>query len=663
MKNATNNTNNTAAIIVHPTHAARAFTAHTRHYCRTAAVVTLPEICPTHAAEVMHTAHAAARKALAARYTASGQPLMLALMNAAQADRRREQLPRIAAEAMQQEATHAAAREQADRLAAIAQRISTPAEERREAMAQAKQAAAIADNAAAHAHDLNRTIEKGSSSDAADIAQAAAVAYIVTMRENNWSSDPDSLRAAFRAACTAAGKAIADTAAAQTLSSYRSKWQPLTDEAAAEERRQHPDTAPGKPCRIPFNVKGGNATTNGYYTIQYHSGNAAREKGWYKVLHYVTAPAYCYYEDFTRPEDGEHMEREAAADCIEAMETAPEYRRNNGINAVQDAATADRLQAFIEAANLKDRERNWLVFLLDNTAARAGLGAVSAYYAEAATRAAAAADRARVKAKAAGKTAAAAEKAAERAARDVLRNADKQAEKVRFEAMKDNAANRAGIRSERTAQRTWQRIREAFTAANKAMQEQQRSSHRTPAEREAAAMAAMQRNADRYQRQHRSTTAAPVIVPRLTVYTSAAPWQYYDKAARMYYAKTPLIWHESHEQPQHISAAEAAAAAAKQEQQRKAEHAAHAVDIYFIECRRIVRSKDPAAAATMDTWSAADKTAWYAQEQERKQQEQRRRAAARASGIYGLNTSFEMWQAWSEEERAAHRDFLNSLSK
>ena len=38
-----------------------------------------------------------------------------------------------------------------------------------------------------------------------------------------------------------------------------------------------------------------------------------------------------------------------------------------------------------------------------------------------------------------------------------------------------------------------------------------------------------------------------------------------------------------------------------------------------------------------------------------------RAAAAKASGVYGLNTTLAMWQSWTAEQRAEHMRFLSTL--
>ena len=207
------------------TRAAIMATAAARHTNHAAGIIVMPAFTASNHAAALESArvgHLAAHLALRARHQSSGLQLMLDLDRAQVRDHQREDLPRIAAEALAAHAEHIQHRTAAEQLQAIADRISTPAAQ----ATAAAQAAAVERKAAARALDRAQRLESviGSTShtDRADISQAAALAY--------WTTGN------FAAACSAAGKAIAAIAAAQGCNATRTKVIPITPEEAAAER-------------------------------------------------------------------------------------------------------------------------------------------------------------------------------------------------------------------------------------------------------------------------------------------------------------------------------------------------------------------------------------------------------------------------------------------
>lgn len=538
------------------TRAAIMAAAAARHTNTTTDIIIMPAFTSSNTAAAEESArvgHLAAHLALRARHQSSGLQLMLELDRAQGLDHQREDLPRIAAEALAARAEHLRHRTTADALQAIADRISTPAAQ----AATAAQAAASERKAAAaaldHAQRLESVIGSTSHTDRADISQAAALVY--------WTTGN------FTAACSAAGKAIGAIAAAQGCNATRTKVFPITREEAAAELEAHPnastyDPATGEhldaPCRIPFNVKGGNATTAGFYTIE-HRNSKRYPAGWYRVNHYYTAAPYISYEVFASDED------------------APQLATNGGINLITDEADAIDLATLFDRAKLSERERLVLRYMLDNTAAAAGIAAVAEHQQQTAERIAAAPDR--------------------KAAQRIQRDADRQTEDVRAAAQRENAMKRAGIYSDTNQRKTLQRIRAKLESAKR---EQQPLTAAELDERSRRTWENMQSNRSRYSRSH-AAAGTPVIVSNVTVCVDTGdgmkPTEYADYQMTFVERISPADLHTVTEQER--SAAE---------QERRQQQHQHRADVLLMEYRRRLRDHIPnrAAFAAFERMSRAE---------------------------------------------------------
>ena len=509
----------------------------------------------TNAAEITNTAHAAAYIALRAREQSSGLDLMRRLAQQQGNDRRREDLPRIAGEALEARAAHDRHREQAAALQAIAERVSTPADQAEEAA----QAAAVERHAAAlalaHAERLERVISTTSHSDRADISQAAALAYLeftTNHSADEYDTEEEYQSAAFAAACKAAGRSIAAVAAAQGCTATRTKVQPITAEEAAQEQAAHPNAE-----RIPFNVKGGNSTTAGFYTIE-HRNSPRFPAGWYRVNHYHTIAPYISFEVF------------ATSEAAAALQT------NGGINAITNQQAAEDIAALFDRAKLSDRERIVCRYMLDNTAAAAGAQAVAEH------------QRKTAEAKAAANST--------KAAQQIQRRADERTEEIRAAAIRHNAMTRAAVYSERTQRDIMKRIREKLEAAKSAPQEQP-----TAAELDRRMWERMQANRSRYNRS-RYASAAPAVIPAVTVYTdtSATPTEYASYNPVFVERVNPADLRT-------VTAAELEAEAKAARAAAAAHSAAHAADIMRTDYRRAFTQgrPNPSAYAALDAQAAA----------------------------------------------------------
>lgn len=393
------------------TRAARISAAAARHPNTTPAIIVMTAYTASNAAAVAAvraSGHAAAHLAIRARHMASGLDFLRRLDLEQRNDRQRESVPEIADRAAAHDRAHDLHRAHADALQAIADRISTTTEDAATAAAAAAVERAAAARELAAADALHKVISTTSHSDRADISQAATLAM--------WTTG------SFAAACKAAGKAIGAVAAANGCTATRTKVKPISAADAAAEQQRYPGMD-----KIPFAVRrASGSTTQGYYTIE-HRDSKHFAPGWYKVYHYVTVAPVISYDTYATAED------------------APQLTTNGGINAITDQQDAQDLQDLYRRAGLTDRERTICAYMIDNTAAAAGIRAVAQHQQQTADRISAATSAAQ--------------------AQRIQRAADRRTEDVRSAAQRDNAMSRAGVYSDRTRRDIMQRIRTKLAAA------------------------------------------------------------------------------------------------------------------------------------------------------------------------------------------------------
>ena len=583
------------------TRAARINAAAARHPNTTPAVIIMPAYTASNAAAVAavrESGYAAAYLAIRARHMSSGLDFFRRLNLEQSNDRQRESVPEIADRAAAHDRAHDLHRAHADALQAIADRISTTTEDAATAAAAAAAERAAAARELAAADALHRVISTTSHSDRADISQAAAIAM--------WETGN------FALACKVAGKAIGAVAAANGCTATRTKVKPISAADAAAEQQRHPNMD-----KIPFAIRrASGSTTQGYYTIE-HRDSKHFAAGWYRVYHYVTVAPVISYETYATAED------------------APQLTTNGGINAITDQQDAQDLQDLYRRAGLTDRERTICAYMIDNTAAAAGIRAVSEHQQQTADRISAATSAAQ--------------------AQRIQRDADRRAESIRSAAQRDNAMTRAGVYSDRTRRDIMQRIRNKLAAAA--------SSPTQPtaadlAERDRRHWERMQGNRDRYQRISRSAAAAPAIVPTITSTTSpAAPTEYATYSPVWIERINPADLHT-------ISPAQLAAEQTAEQQRR----AAYAAERAALDLRRACRDHKPtrSAYAALDAQSAAyvfiqrmtaaELAEGIRAEQERQQEQQRRDySAAVAAARQALEDAQQAYAA-AKGDTSAHGD-------
>lgn len=410
----------------------------------------------------------------------------------------------------------------------------------------------------------------------------------------------------FRAACRACGREVKNIAAPNALTATRTKLHPITAEQAAAEIAAH-----GEGARVVLNVRG-NSTA--YYTIERRTFKRPTEErpcGWYRVDHYHTAAPYVYYEQF------------------ESGANAPALACNGGINAIESQADADALTALFDRAALTERERLIVRAAADQTAARHAAAARAEYW--------------------------------------QTHNHSKRTKEQ--EQAADNAARRArwcsafernGIDSTRTQQRIKAAIHAALTAATTAPAE---LSAEDKTERAARRM-------EREQRDSRRGHYNPATAPRADLLTA------YSRAAAKLNNKPAARWLTADERAERDSRA-ALATAANAERVTAWEQTATAATAYpaavgaFVQAMKNTPHRAPAYAAHNAKAAAlvlfaampADEQAAAADYWQSKRTKARelKAAAKRDSGTHRLAPPWEVWNAWTDEERAAHLAWFESV--
>lgn len=424
-------------------HESRAAAARARHDLTTAAVIILPDHMhdlteADHAAHLYRVAHSAVAVCLRARSQSEGGEGFTS-------DLRRmwagdaltwEKAAAMSDTEQQHRAEHDRLRARADINSTHANRLEREAAklttdpallEHLLSVAQLlrKEAARDRDAAAEEletAEAIARRIETVSASDREALVHEAIAGYLAHGAGGHESD-------AFRAACTAAGKAV-DALRAAHADGVTTKLQRMGGEGSSEAdnlrayeawQQQHPNAD-----KVPFSVRGG--MTSGYWTAEHREaskprkdGSSRRPAGYYLVAHY---------------------RRPAPAPLSEAMDMA----------APQPVALLD-VQSLISAANLTQRQRAALLLLCIATGTakprssdpaklerilkaarivtRAGLEAVKQHDTE---------------------TAAAVEACdTQRKRQRKQRERDKQREGIRSRAMMDKALQLAGVPAEQVA--------------------------------------------------------------------------------------------------------------------------------------------------------------------------------------------------------------------
>lgn len=603
--------------------ASRAAAAHARHTTPTFAPMTAtagdrPTIFPAlhdmTPSALYYLPELCAAFVLRARERETGLKLFTELKAAASRDNqimhnRAERAERAAQSRAEYEEARAAAAE-LDRIAA---RISTDpaiAEAAAEAAAEERDRR---DAAREDAEAIEKADSTATTSERATLVQAAAAELIEMMTEGA------DLSAAIPQLCRAASAALAQLANpdALTRNTTVTRWLDR-DEAAEIMSRYSIDLTAQPPQHIPAaSTKNGAAC---YKTIEAKERKAERDQlakhapaalaskattaegqAICLVYHYRTAAPYITFSQFAAPE------------------SAPELSTNGGINAIFNQSDRDSLTALFDRANLTERERLLCLYAASQTADSR---------ASAAHRASMKADAERIASTDSG------HRAQER------KRAEARAEKAAASARWTYAFDRLSRTDSGTKYST--QTRDKYRRRIAAALEKARTAPEAPTAEE-------RREADRRQwesmQRNSRRASAPIPADRIDLVTAASI------AASTTPAPAPVIdW---------MSKAQA--------NNRRASAAHRAAELAA--ASKIDNSTPEAQAAA----ELAEKlyNARCAAEAQRKREAEREAAKNAAiryprmikKGVYSLSTNYEQWRGWTDEERAEHRRYLDTLSK
>lgn len=570
------------------------------HDMTPAALYYLPELC--------------AAFVLRARERETGLKLFTELKAAAKRDaaimHNRADRAQLAAD---RRAEYEAARDTAAELDRIAARISTEPAIAEAAAEAARDERTKRDAAREEAEAIDKAEAAATTSERAALVQAAAAELVGMMNEGADLTD------AIPQLCRAASAALAELANPDSMTRNKTvtRWMDA-DEAAEIMSRYAIDLEQTPPQKIPAAMTKAGAAC--YRTIEARDRKAERAalekndpaalerkavtadgQAVCMIYHYRTTANYVTFSQFAAPE------------------SAPELSTNGGINAICNQTDSERITALFDRAKLTDRERVLCLYAASQTADSR----------------AATAHRASMKAD------------AERiAATDKRHRAQ---ERTRAEARATRAAIAArwsyafdrlsrtdsGTKySTATRDKYRQRIAAALARARTAPEAPTADERRWAEERR---WESMQRNSRR--------AAAPIPAERIDLVSAASI------AASTTPAAAPVVHWMTKAQANNRRAAVA---------HRAAELAA---------ASRIDNTTPEAqAAAELAEKLYNDK---MSREAERKREAEREAAKAAAiryphmikNGVYSLSTTFDQWRGWTDEERAEHRRYLDTLAK
>lgn len=616
---------------------------------------TLPAVIiatdPDHAAHLYAIAHAAAAVCLRARSQAEGGEGYISTVRRQWAnDNRWERAADFAAVEAIRRAEHDQHREAAEAAQAIADKLTREAYKLTTSPAEAvklEEAAAIhahtaqrerdaAEDARREADAIAAMLEDTAAADRESIVHEAVAGYLAAIAD---AGEAITEGEAFRAACSAAGKAIDATRAAAGYTATKTRLQRMGGEGSSEAdnlkafeawQQQHPHAE-----RVPFAVRGG--MSSGYWTAEQREaskprkdGTSRRPAGYYLVAHYRTT---------------------TTAPLSEAM----------SLEAPQPVSLLD-VRALLTDASLTKRQRAALLLLTVATGAAKPTSTDPAKV-ERIRKAAAHVARAGLKAvqQHDTETAAAVEACdTQRKRQRKQRERDKQRESVRAAAELDAALTLAGVPATQLPNQR-KALRDKLTAA------MERTRHdQTP--RKAAPAAAQPVTITRQD-------AAGRDLYTVTPDTSkpAARHPYPGHVATV--GGVDVVWSARYNPAEAVTITEADRR--REEEQRRAEDMQHTAERWALDLRRTCRDHAPtrtayaahdaqsAAAVFLNALTPAELAevgrALLAEAEARAAKQAAMRAAAKASGMFSLNLTFEQWKALTPEQRAAHQAWLNSL--
>lgn len=299
---------------------------------------------------------------LNARYRSTGLELFSSLKNSAKADAAiLYDRTRRADESARARAEYAQARDNAQMLDSISQRVTTSPDIAHFAAIQAADERAKRDNFRAYADDIDKN-DIGTTSERASMVQAATMRFV-----EMFSNDDIDISQIIPNLCKAASDELANLSNpdALTKNSTMTRWLDLEEWKMLEKRYAYNlDSKPAQ--KIPAaNTKSG---TNCYKTIEPRERSAEfaklskepeklAKKAMTKdgkaiciIYHYRTAAPYVTFNQFTNADN------------------APELANNGGINSIFNQSDNDSIISLFDRAKLSERERLLVMFASNQTA-------------------------------------------------------------------------------------------------------------------------------------------------------------------------------------------------------------------------------------------------------------------------------------------------------
>lgn len=307
-----------------------------------------------------------------------------------------------------------------------------------------------------------------------------------------------------------------------------------------------------------------------------------KPSGFYLITETKTTAPYISYEAFTE-ESGEKAE----------------IVKNNGINIIENQGSREAVENLVEVANLTDRERQFLLYFLDNTSAKHGQKAVNDYIAETMSRG--------------------------------EKPTTETAENHRFRAMKKSAFDRIGITAKQTQSDFFKRIRNRLKA------HRTEPTKSTEAEREHRAIISAFRN--------RSSLADLITLDRLDLIKWTEHTTHRER-------KTVVHW---------ISREEAEANHRLAEYERRREQNKTKIDNSTEEAQR--KGKEAEERYRAKQKAEADRRAEAKKAEKQKELEAIKQRAKRDGVKTDLNTSVEDWRSYTAEQRALWKIYIEALAK
>lgn len=522
-------------------------------------------------------------------------PIIRQLQNSRRADQVARANPATAEDITDHEERHAAALEAIEEVDRISHRITAAQADRIAAAQEGESLRAERDNERNAAADLAKVIAR-TLSDRADLLQVAAAADLEEPTETeiaavlgkeqaeDWDEDIIYQLAKLRHRRNAVARYIRAQRGVNALNGMH------TDTRAATADEVKAWRASGKGIGADHKQP----TKGGYITLEWREQTKSRPSGYYFINRRYTVNQWHSIEQLNE-----------SGDITGYIRTQNPY--------TADLAAVERLESLATAANLTDRERQWLNAFCSPTARRAAAESRRAYHTEQGAKA-----------------------------------TTKGANAAEYDSRKAYAFNRIGINTDTNRRQFFSRMSRRLAAA--AQIEQTCQTPQEYAEKDFLYWKALQEDSRRGTAKEQSRRIDLIgNMHKATEQIHTPQAVHFVQTAPVFYAAAPCVtgW-----QPR----------AAK----RAAESAAAIVAILDSRIDNTTAENRAKAAQAAERYAAKVKAEAEARAAERAAKaaaDHKAKAAANAIrlDVLTLDTTYALWCSWTEEQRAAHMEWLNTL--